>query len=220
MSNSKIRVAIADDHRLYLDALANAINNDPSYHVTIKACNGQDLMDQLSMNLSPAIILLDISMPVMNGLETMPLLKKKMPGVKVLAISGYSGDFDIVQMQRLGACGFLSKRAGAAEITEALNVVLEKGSYYSGYDLLAPGHAEPALEKLQSLSNKEMTFLKHACTDLKYKQIAEKMNVSRYTIDDYRNALFEKLNVNTRAALILMAAKYKIVDPAGFLPIE
>lgn len=219
MPHSTITVAIADDHVLYLEALSNLISNIPSCRVIIKAGNGKDLLDQLSVNLTPDIILLDVSMPEMDGCATMAILKKKTPGIKVLALSGYGDGLTALQMYRLGVKGFLSKRADPGEIIEALNTVLQGGSYFSGYEeFLQQKDVAPAVvESLHELSYREIVFLKYACTDLSYKEIAERMNVSRYTIDDYRDALFSKFDVQTRASLIITALKYKLVDPSSFV---
>lgn len=215
-NNSVIKVAVADDHPLYLDSVSAIIDNHAAFRVIIKATDGKDLLDQLSKSINPDIVLLDLIMPRMNAIETIPVLKKKVPGAKIMVLSGYSNTIDIMLIHQLGADGFLSKNAGAPELLEALQKLLESGRYFPGYEslLMKKPVKHTVTGQIHKLSNNEIIFLEYACTGLAYKKIAGIMNLSRYTIDNYRNELFHKFGVHTRQALVLMALKYKLVDPA------
>jgi two-component system invasion response regulator UvrY len=226
MNNSTIVVAIADDHSLYREAVARVINSNARYKVVFEAKNGKELLEKLTEEEEtqelPSIILLDINMPVMDGFETMAVLKVKYPSIKVISLSGYSNSISVLQMYKCGAHGFLSKTAEGPDVFKALEQVLRTGYFFPDGTLQKDrdSHSSSIVENIKELSEKELAFIKYACTELSYKQMAEKMHVSPHTIDDYRARLFKKLNVQSRTALAMMAVKYKIVEASNFLPGE
>jgi DNA-binding NarL/FixJ family response regulator len=227
MNNSPISVAIADDHTLYREAVARVINSNKKYTVVFEAKNGKELLEKLAEEEEqekelPTIVLLDINMPVMDGFETMALLKVKYPSIKVLSLSGYSNSISVLQMFKCGAHGFLSKTAEGHEVFNALEQVIRTGSFFPNDALQKSRDSHPSavLENIKSFSEKEIAFIKYSCSELSYKKMAEKMHVSPHTIDDYRTRIFKKLNVQSRTALAMMAVKYKIVEASNFLPGE
>ncbi|MFC0774574.1 response regulator [Terrimonas alba] len=215
--NKNIQVAIADDHSLLRSALAKLINTFEGYSVIMEADNGKDLCDKITKNILPDIVLLDINMPEMDGFETTQWLYKKYPQIKVLTLSMLSDEKSIIKIFRLGAKGYLLKNASPEELKEALDTIMNKNVYLSEYvsgKLISGLHNDVVNveEKEVVLNEREKEFLKWTCSELSYKEIADKMYVSPRTVDDYRQALFAKLKVHSRVGLVMYAIKNKIIE--------
>jgi len=216
----KIKLAIVDDHKLFRDGLAELISGFSEYKVIIEADNGADFIRQLDGKDVPDIILLDINMKEMDGFETAEWLKENHPEIKILVLSMYENENAIIRMLKSGARGYVLKDIRKKELEQALSSLVSKGYYYTdlitgklihvinSLDEVKPGQS---LKDLASITQREIEFLKLACTELTYKDIAEKMHLSVHTIDGYRDALFEKLNVKSRIGLAVYAIKNKIV---------
>jgi two-component system invasion response regulator UvrY len=215
-TNKKIEVAIADDHSLMRSALARLINTFEGYSIIIEADNGKDLRTKIMKHILPDIVLLDVNMPEMDGFETTQWLHKNYPQVKILALSMMSDEKTIIKMFRLGAKGYLLKNTDSAELKTALDSLMNKNVYLSEYvsnKLVSGLHqdAEPVSKEVV-LHERERDFLRWCCSELSYKEIAEKMSLSYHTIDDYRQALFNKLKVHSRVGLVMYAIKNGIVE--------
>jgi two-component system invasion response regulator UvrY len=218
----KTKLAIVDDHKLFREGLTELINEFNNYTVIIEADNGRDLIEQIKKENLPDIILLDINMKEMDGYETAEWLKENYPEIKIMAVSMYENENAIIRMLKLGARGYVLKDITKKELEKALISLDTKGYYYTE---LVTGKLVHALRQVDesgkntapnspgivSLSAREIEFLKWASTELTYKDIADKMNLSVHTIDGYRDALFEKLSVKSRVGLVLYAIKNKIV---------
>lgn len=215
-TNKKTQVAIADDHSLLRNALAKLINTFEGYTIIAEADNGKDLRNKIMQHIVPDIVLLDINMPEMDGFETTQWLHKNYPHIKVLALSMLSDEKTIIKMFRLGAKGYLLKNTDPSELKEALDSVMDKNVYLSEYvsgKLVSGLHQETdPTEKDIVLNEKEREFLRWTCTELSYKEIAEKMFLSPRTIDDYRQSLFNKLKVHSRVGLVMYTIKNGIID--------
>jgi two-component system, NarL family, invasion response regulator UvrY len=219
MLKTNASVAIVDDHMLLRKELANLIRGLETYAVFFEANNGKDFIKQLQPRYLPDIVLLDINMPEMDGYETALWLKRNYPGIKIVALSMYDNEHSIIRMMKNGAKGYILKDIDPMEFRSALNSLIGKGFYYSELITSKLIHAVSKLDdageavKSPSLLNvREREFLKLVCTEMTYKEIAEKMFLSARTIDGYRDALFEKLNVKSRVGLVLYAIKHNIVN--------
>jgi two-component system invasion response regulator UvrY len=212
----KIQVAIADDHALLRNALARLVNSFDGYTVLLEADNGKDLRNKIMKHLVPDVVLLDVNMPEMDGFETTQWLRKNYPFIKILALSMLSDEKTIIKMFRLGATGYLLKNTDADELKKALDAVINKNVYLSEYvsaKLVSGLHTDTDDNiKPRILNEKEKEFLRWACTELTYKDIAEKMNLSPRTVDDYRQSLFTKLKVHSRVGLVLYAIRNGIAE--------
>lgn len=215
-----ITVAIVDDHQLFRDGLTELINGFSNHKVIIGADNGKHFIDQLKTDRLPEVVLLDINMKVMDGYETAGWLKEHHPDIKILALSMNENENAIIRMLRLGVRGYVLKDIRKQELEQALTSLINKGYYYTelvtgklihALNTLNEESNGPSLKELVSLNQREIEFLKLACTELTYKDIAGKMCLSIHTIDGYRDALFEKLQVKSRVGLVLYAIKNKIV---------
>jgi DNA-binding NarL/FixJ family response regulator len=215
---SDIKVALVDDHVLLRKGLANLISTQ-EFNIHLECNNGKEFISKLSKNDLPDIVLMDINMPEMDGFETTLWLKKNYPSVKVLALSMYDDENAIIRMLRNGAKGYILKESEPSELKTAIDAVVTKGFYYSETVTGKLVHSIQGMDEddgnnnqlLLSLNEKEITFLKLACTEMTYKEIAEHMYLSPRTIDGYRDQLFEKLNVKSRVGLVLYAIQKGIV---------
>lgn len=215
-NKQKIKVIITDDHILMRNALSRLVNSFEGYTVLAEADNGKDLKAKILQYKVPDIVLLDVNMPEMDGFETTQWLHKNYPYIKVLALSMLSDEKTIIKMFRLGAKGYLLKNTDPEELKKALDAVADKNVYLSEF---VSGKLVSGLNKYADLDEKpvllndrEKEFLRWTCTELAYKDIAEKMNVSPRTADDYRQALFGKLKVHSRVGLVMYAIKNGIVE--------
>ena len=209
---TKHTVVIVDDHLLIAKAISSIIDEFEGYEVLYEAENGSDMVEHFRMKQHiPDIVLLDISMPVMNGFETAEWLKQNYPAIRVMALTMQGDDDSLVKMIKAGATGYLNKNVHPTELEKALNAISTKGFYYPDwatskilYALAKEGNlAETGIK----LTQREIEFLKYSCTELTYKEIGEKMYCSARTVESYRDSLFEKLHVKTRVALALYAVK-------------
>jgi two-component system, NarL family, invasion response regulator UvrY len=215
-AGKKILVAIADDHSLMRNALGKLINSFGDYAVLFEANNGKEIRPLIHQHGIPDIMLVDVNMPEMDGFETTKWLHTNYPQVKVLVLSMLSDERTIIRMMRLGAKGYLLKNAEPEELKEGLDSVISKDVYLpdiiSG-KLISGLHRDADKdEDAVVLNEREREFLRWVCTELAYREIAEKMNLSARTIDDYRQNLFTKLKVHSRIGLALYAIRNGIAE--------
>lgn len=215
-SSRKIQVAVVDDHTLLRNALAKLIDSFEHFSVYFQAENGEELKEKLKKKYIPDIVLLDVNMPGMNGFETAEWLFKNHPQVKVLALSMFSDENTIIRMLKLGAKGYIVKTAEPEELHLALESVMQKNFYLSEYITgKIVGGLNRDMERSDEhviLTDKEVEFLKLTCSELSYKEIAEKMFVSSRRVEDHRNTLFEKLKIRSRVGLVMYAIKKGIFE--------
>jgi DNA-binding NarL/FixJ family response regulator len=206
-------VAIVDDHKLVSKAIAELVQGFKNYSILFQLNNGKELLDKLKIsNKIPEIILLDVNMPVMNGFETMKSIRAKYPEIKVLVLSMNDDEETIIRMIKLGACGYVSKLADEDELILALDTIVNKGYYYNEAvtNYLAKSiNTETKVTKPEKITNRERELLHLICTEMTYKEIADKMFLSPKTVDGYRDTLFQKLNIKTRVGLVIYAIKNK-----------
>ncbi len=211
-------IVLTDDHVLLRNGLAALVKNQ-GHTVLFEADNGKDFINKLDKNNLPQLVLMDINMPEMDGYATAQWIKENHPEIKVLALSMYDNENAIIRMLKSGAKGYILKDSEPAELKAAIDAILNKGYYYSD---LVSGKLIHAINKIDdegsdtntvnNLNERETSFLQYACTELTYKEIADKMFVSPRTIDGYRDALFEKLHVKTRVGLVMYAIKNGVVS--------
>jgi DNA-binding NarL/FixJ family response regulator len=212
-------IALVDDHELLRSGLAAIVNSIEGYRVILEADNGQVLIQNLKNKPAPDIILLDITMPVMDGYETASWIKANLPETKVLVLSMLENDGAIIRMLKHGARGYILKDSNPKIFRKALNSIRDSGYFINelvSNKLMHYINQEDSLDAqvmpIQTLSENELTFLKWICTDKTYKEIADEMNLSPRTIDTYRDNLFKKLQIKTRTGLAIFAIKNGIID--------
>ena len=210
-----INIGIIDDHQLFVKSLGLMLESFTNYNVAIEAFNGKDLQEKMKQKITvPDIMLIDVNMPQMNGYETAKWLNENYPEIKLVALSMNDDDHTIIDMIKAGCCAYLMKDTHPNELEKALTEINEKG-YYNGdasninYRRLMKSEQE---KESLNISDRERNFLRLACSDKTYKQIASEMNLSERTIDGYREVLFQKLKVQSRVGLCLEAIRKQIVS--------
>ena len=208
----KTTIAIVDDHILIAKAITEILTKLEKYEVLYEVENGKALQEKFKhKNNIPDIVLLDVSMPIMNGYETAAWLKDKHPEVLVMALSMQDDEQSLIKMIRCGAVGYLLKNIHPKELDNALQILMQKGFYYPDWAtskvLFNIVESDKNSTTLITFSERELELFKYVCTEMSYKEIAEKMYVSPRTVESYRDALFEKLNLKSRVGLAVYAIK-------------
>ena len=183
--------------------------------MVVEALNGQDLQRKLEGKKElPDLMLIDVNMPVMDGIETTAWLQKHHPAIKLIALSMNDKDSAIIKMFRAGCCAYLLKDVHPAVLEKALHDVYEKGYYNYDSARFNPGRliGRANKETQIDITPKEKQFLQLACSELTYKQIAAEMQVSERTVDGYRESLFRKFGVQSRVGLCLEALRKEYVS--------
>jgi two-component system invasion response regulator UvrY len=211
-------IVLVDDHVLLRKALAALIMSMDSYNVLFEADNGIDFINKLNPDLLPDLVLLDLNMPEKDGVETAQWLKNSYPSIKVLALSMYDNENAIIRMFKAGARGYILKYCEPEEMKAALDSIILKGFYYSEmvtgkliHSINNLHEEKSQIRQIVRLNERETTFLKLICSDLTYKEVADKMFLSTRTVEGYRDTLFERLQVKSRVGLVLYAIKNGIV---------
>ena len=210
----KVPVGIVDDHQLFLKSLGLMLSGFENYLVTVEALNGKDLQQKIqAAEIVPEIILLDVNMPVMDGVETAAWLRVNYPDIKTVALSVNNTDKSIISMIRAGCCAYLLKDIHPSELEKALNEINVKGYYNADASninyrrlIMYEDKNDPRF-----ITEKEKQFLHFACQAMSNKQIAEAMSVSERTADGYCTSLFSKLGVHSRVGLVIEAIKRELV---------
>jgi len=212
-------IALADDHVMLRNGLASLIKNF-GHEILFEANNGDDAISKIKEGSRPELMLMDINMPVKDGYETSSWIKENHPEIKVLALSMLDDENAIIRMIKNGARGYILKESEPSELRSAINAVLQKGFYYSEmvtgrlvHSISGTDVDNNGSQQVIQLSDREIEFLKFACSEMTYKEIAAQMHLSPRTIDGYRDALFLKLDIKTRTGLVIYAIKngiYKI----------
>jgi DNA-binding NarL/FixJ family response regulator len=212
----KYSVVIVDDHTLLSQAIGAMVDTFDKFKVLYTCKNGKELTEKFtgSPKNIPDVVLMDINMPVMNGIETTDWITKNHSTVHVMALSVEDADAPILQMLKAGAVGYLLKDTEKSVLEKALLEVVENGFFHTKNvtNLLLQSISGSGKRSIQFKDN-EITFMKLACTELTYKEIADQMCLSPKTIDGYRDVLFTKLNVKNRVGLVMYAIKNKIYTP-------
>ena len=211
-------VALIDDHVLLRNGLANLIESFGGYKVLFQADNGKQFIESLQKGIVPDIVLIDINMPIMDGYETATWIRENKFKISILALSMYDDENSIIKMFKAGAKGYILKDCDPSELKAALEALVTKGFYYNEMITGKLIHTINTLDEkeiqsrlLAKLNDREIAFLKLICSEYTYKEIAEKMFVGSRTVDGYRDALFEKLELKTRVGLVMFAIKNGII---------
>jgi DNA-binding NarL/FixJ family response regulator len=210
----KITVGIVDDHQLFLKSLGLMLSSFNDYTVIIEAANGKDLQQKMqAAKKLPQIMLIDVNMPVMDGIETASWLHLNYPDIKLVALSVNNSENTIISMIRAGCCAYLLKDIHPDELEKALNEINSKGFYNADTSNINYRRLILYEDKRKSLNvtDKEKQFLQLACSEMSYKEIAEIMGQSERSLDVIKEKLYEKLNVHSRLGLVLEALKWDMI---------
>ena len=206
----KKRIAIVDDHVLIAQAIKGMISNFKNFEVLYECENGKELIDKIiKKNQLPDIVLLDISMPIMNGFDTAKWLQENHPDIMVVVLSMQTDEESVNKMIKYGAKSYLLKNSHPRDLEMALNTMVENGYYYPDWAsrLIFSGLNKTNGKLSNKLSEREKEFLRYCITEMSYKEIAELMHCSPRTVESYRDNLFEKLDLKSRVGLAVYAIK-------------
>ena len=214
-----ISILIADDHEIFRDGFRTMVKKFPELKLIGEAENGRDLVT-LAQQLNPDVILTDIKMPKMDGVEATRELVGNKPGINIIALSMFDEDNLIIDMLEAGAKGYLLKNANKEEIIQAIRAVNNDKNYYCKntseklLQLIAKSKFNPYKKLVKPhFSEKEITVIGLVCDQYSNKEIAEKLNLSIRTIEGYRERIEEKMEVHNTAGIVVYAIKngiYKI----------
>ena len=213
----EIKISIVDDHKLFRSGLVNLINSlGLELQIISQSSNGKELLDFLETGIIPDIVILDIEMPILDGFETAKLLQQNYPSIKVLIITMYEDEINLIKILKCGIKGFIGKDVELEELEKALVSMIVHGHYYTdfvtGKLIEVVQGTTKTHNSIPKLKDTESRFLKLACSEYTYQEIADIMSVSVKTVDGYRANLFDLLGVKSRVGLVLHAIKYGIVE--------
>lgn len=214
-----VKILIADDHDLIHNGIKNMLRPIKRYKIIGKANNGAEAV-QKAMELKPDVILMDISMPVLNGIEATRIITDKFPDIKIIALTQYEEQEYVVQILKSGGSGYLLKNSKKKEFIEAIESVLSGKKVFSKKisEQLINGliHKTTADDKPEEheipLTKREIEIIKKIADDMSNQQIADELHISLRTVETHRRNLMQKLNVKTVVALLKYAAQHNIIS--------
>lgn len=218
MPDKILNIMLVDDHILLRDALAALINNFDGFRVCGLAANGVEALAAIKKGPVPDIVILDLNMPEMDGYQTTRWISQHYPEMLILILTMYDSEIALIRLLQEGVRGFLKKDIHPSDLRHALTSVVEDGYYYSGStsnklaSLFRKGKGQDSKLEKAMLTTVEIEFLHHISSDKTYKEVAQEMNLTTRVVDNYREALFEKLDVKSRVGLVIYAIKHGIVS--------
>lgn len=219
--NAQINIALADDETLFRKGIEILVEGFDNMEVILEAENGQDLLDKLPLADSPPdILLLDLNMPVLDGVETAKILQKQFPDLKIIILSSYFSKAFIINMIELGASGYLAKNSLPEEVERTIREVAEKGFSYGDkvMEVIRENMMKKTKEKptfAPTLSEREKEVLQLICEQFTAAEIGNKLFISQRTVDGHRNNLLQKLNCRNTAGLVVYALQNGLVKMNG-----
>jgi DNA-binding NarL/FixJ family response regulator len=215
---TKIKIAIADDYKIYRDGLKVNLSADDNLDVILEADNGEDLLHGLT-DAQPDVIIMDLKMPIMDGMEATKEVRKRFNTMKVIVVTMYEDDKFIIHMMENGANGYLLKNADSAEIIKSIYSVHETGYYFNDLvnkallkKLLLKGNVKPSFNQNIELTERELEVLKLICEEKTAAEIGKELFISVRTVEGHRTKLIEKVGVRNTAGLVMFALKNGIVQ--------
>lgn len=214
-----INIILADDHEIFRDGFRVMLNKTPDIKLIGEASNGEELI-QLALELKPDVIITDIKMPVMNGIDATRKLVKEIPDVGVIALSMFDEENLIVDMLEAGAKGYLLKNVHKEEVISAVKSVYMGKPYYCRdtsnklAQIIAKSNFNPYKQNTVHpvFSENEIEVIKLICQEYSAKQMADKLQVSQRTIENYRSRISEKIDAKNTVGIVVYALKHKIYE--------
>lgn len=213
-----ITLAIADDYKIFRDGLKLCFNADENLKVLFEADNGEDLIKELA-NQQPDIIIMDLNMPLLDGMEATKIIRKKYETIKILVVTMYDNDKFIIHLMENGANGYLLKNADPKEIIKAIYIVYENGYYFNDLvnkallkKLVIKNNLKPSFNHNIELTEREQEVLKMICEEKTTPEIGKEIFLSPRSVEGIRQRLIEKVGVRNTAGLVMFAVKNGLVD--------
>ena len=213
---SALRLLIADDHTLVRQGLRRILEGQPGWEVVAETGDGREAV-RLAAELKPDVVLLDIAMPHLNGVEAMQQSERRVPGVRVLVLSMYSDEAYVTRAIRAGASGYLLKDSADTDLIKGITAVAQGKSFFSpaAARVIVDNYARPAAtgvaDRFDSLSEREREVFQLVAEGYSNKEVAELLHISPATVETHRAHVMEKLDLHSTAELVLCAVRRGIV---------
>jgi len=217
--NKKIKTILVDDHKMFREGLSFLLSKSKTIEVIAEAENGKEFL-QLLENNKPDVVLMDINMPKMNGIEATEIALLKNPDLKIIALSMNGDEAYYYKMIHAGAKGFVLKQAGSEELEEAIETVMAGNNFFSPelmkniiMNMAKAKKVESKSEtKYIKLTDRENETLQLICTGISIKDIATQLFISPRTVEGHKARIMEKLGASNSSNLIILAIKYKLIE--------
>ena len=223
MTNS-VKLGIADDHDYWRRTVIEMITSHmPDMEVTVEASHGRQLLDSISLmdpDTCPSLILLDLSMPVMDGFTTAHWLHRNRPEIKIVALSLQQDELTIIRLLKHGVMGFMQKNINGEELVAGIEAVLMGKMYFSVFksergedvhlDIDAVLKMKPIVDHWNCLNRQQQDIIQYCCADMTYQQIATAMKIDRTTVEGTATGIFATFGVKGRIGMVLLAYKHKL----------
>lgn len=213
-----ITIVIADDYKIYRDGLKLCLSADNNLQILFEADNGEELMEALKTQ-QPEIIIMDLNMPLMDGMEATKQIRKKYEQIKILVITMYDNDKFIINLMENGAHGYLLKNAEPKEIIKAIYALHENGYYFNDLvnkallkKLVMKNNLKPSFNHNIELTEREQEVLKMICEEKTATEIGKEIFLSPRSVEGIRTRLIEKVGVRNTAGLVMFAVKNGLAD--------
>jgi DNA-binding NarL/FixJ family response regulator len=220
--SSPIQVAIVDDHTLFRKGLRALLEDSEGLVVLFEAADGHDLLAQLAEGPQPQVVLLDISMPVMDGIAALQHIRSSYPAIKVVMLTMNHDDAMILHLVEAGASGYLLKESDPDEVETAIKAAVETGFYFNDRvsramlsRIVKGDKFKPTFSGLVQLTDREVEVLHHVCKGLTNPEIGERLFISARTVEGHRKNIMEKMGVRNTAGMVVYAIKKGWVDIEG-----
>lgn len=211
------KIILVDDHSLFREGIKLLIENEGIGEIVAEAENGEVFLQKLQV-IQPDLVIMDIEMPVMNGLEATKKALALYPDLKILILTMLNEKSNYIELVNAGALGFVLKTSGKIEFEKAINAIAEGGNYFSN-DILKLiiqqnkiTASSPESDSVSTISGRENNVLQLICQGFTVSEIAEKLFLSVKTIESHRSALLKKTNTKNTINLVIYAIKYKLVE--------
>ena len=217
---STIKIILADDEVLFRKGISFLLEREENFEIIFEVSNGKELVSFLrESSIHPDIIMMDLKMPYLNGVETTRIIHDEFPDIKIIALTSYDSKSFIANMINIGAASYLVKNTTPVEMIKTINEVYEKGIYYSEHVLkiIQEGITTNAVKQHKTLfdedylTNREKEVLLLICKQLNTHEIAEKLFISPRTVEGHRNNLLLKTESKNVAGLVVYAIQNKII---------
>lgn len=213
-----IKIVLADDHRIFRDGLKSLLSENQNFEIIGEACSGIELL-QLLKSIQPNVVIMDISMPGMTGIEALKEITKLYPQLNVILLSMHTNEEFIINSIKLGAKAYLPKDISKEELFEAVQEAYLGNEYYCKLvsenfmkNFMKRSISEQNLIENEELTPREIEILRLAASGIGNKDIADKLFISVKTVDAHKNHIMQKLKLKNTAEMVLYAVKNKIIE--------
>jgi DNA-binding NarL/FixJ family response regulator len=215
---NKIKIILADDHRIFRDGIKSLLSDTEWIEIINEASSGIELLEMLRIQ-QPELVIMDISMPGLSGIEASKKISANFPDIKILILSMHTNEEFVINSIKAGAKGYLPKDTSKEELLDAIKTISEGGEFYSKMvsdnflkSYIRKYKVDQNLSENEELTQREIEILKLAASGISNKDIADKLFISVKTVDAHKNHIMQKLKLKNTAEMVLYAVKNKIIE--------